>query len=136
MLTLRIAQQLAARCEQEAAAIACPMSIAVVDAAANVILHQRMDGALLGSVAASYKKARCAVLYKRPSKVFEDVLAGGRMAVLTLPDVIAIEGGIPLLIGDVLAGAIGVSGGTAQQDGVVATKAIEHFASLAANSPR
>ena len=131
-MTLQIAQQLAARCAQEAGSIACPMSIAVVDAAANVILHHRMDGALLGSVAASHKKARCAALYKRPSKVFEDVLAGGRTAILTLPDVIAIEGGIPLLIGDVLAGAIGVSGGTAQQDGVVAIKAIELFAALAA----
>jgi glc operon protein GlcG len=132
MLTLRLAQQLAARCEQEAVALSCPMSVAVVDAGANLILHLRMDGALLGSVAACIKKARSAVLYKRSTKVFEEVLAGGRMAILSLPDVMPIEGGIPLLWDGELAGAIGVSGGTAQQDGVVAIAAAELFGSLAA----
>jgi len=130
MLTLDVAKQLALCAEQEAAAISCPMSIAIVDSGANTLLHQRMDGALLGSVAASRKKARCAVLYKRPTKVFEDVLAGGRMAILGLPDVMPIEGGIPLFAGGVLVGAIGVSGGTAQQDGIVATVVVELFAAL------
>ena len=130
MLTLDVAKQMALRAEQEAAAISCPMSIAIVDSGANTLLHQRMDGALLGSVAASRKKARCAVLYKRTTKVFEDVLAGGRMAILGLPDVMPIEGGIPLFAGGVLVGAIGVSGGTAQQDGVVATAAVALFAAL------
>jgi glc operon protein GlcG len=134
MLTLHVAQQLAARSQLEAVAISCPMSIAIVDAGANLILHQRMDGALLGSAAACYKKARSAALYKRPTKVFEDVLAGGRMAILSLPDVMPIEGGIPLLREGVLVGAIGVSGGTAQQDGVVATAVAELFASLGSKS--
>jgi glc operon protein GlcG len=136
MLTLDIAQQLAARCQQEAAAISCPMSIAIVDAGANLILQLRMDGALLGSIAACRKKARCAALYKRPTKVFEDVLAGGRMAILSLPDVMPIEGGTPLLSEGLLAGAIGVSGGTAQQDGVVATAVAGLFAALAAKNQR
>ena len=132
MLTLRIAQQLVARAEQEAAALPCPMSIAIVDAGAHLLLLHRMDDALLASAQVCQKKARSAALFKRPTKAFEDVLAGGRMAILSLPDAMPIEGGVPLLAGGVLAGAIGVSGGTSQQDGVVANAVAELFASLSA----
>ena len=127
MLTLTLARQLADRAEKEAENLSCPMSIAIVDAGANVILHHRMDGALLGSVAACMKKARSAALYSRPTKMFEDVLAGGRTAILSLPDVMPIEGGIPLKVNGALVGAIGISGGTAQQDGIVATAIVSQF---------
>jgi|SRR6185312_1754692 len=123
MLTHAAALRIAARAAEAAEAIPCPMCIAVVDAGANLLHFERMDDALLASIEVSIRKARSAVLFKRPTKVFEDMLAGGRTAVLTLPDVLPIEGGIPILIDGKLAGAIGVSGGTAEQDGQVANAA-------------
>jgi uncharacterized protein GlcG (DUF336 family) len=87
-----------------------------------------MDGAMIASVEAARCKARCAVLFKRPTKAFEEALAGGRMAILSLPEVMPIEGGIPLIRNGQIVGAIGISGGTAQQDGGVATAAVAAFA--------
>src|SRR5262249_34286707 len=125
MLTHATALRIAARAVEAASAIPCPMCIAIVDAGANLLHFERMDDALLASIEVSIRKARSAVLFKRPTKVFEEMLAGGRTAVLSLPDVLPIEGGIPLLIDGKLAGAVGVSGGTAQQDGQVAAAALE-----------
>lgn len=128
MLTLALIKQLAARSAEAAAAIPCAMSIAIVDSGANLVYLERMDGAMIGSVEAAQRKARCAVLYKRPTKAFEDMVAGGRMAILTLPDVMPLEGGVPLIVNGKIAGAIGVSGGTAQQDGAAAVAAADFLA--------
>ena len=65
-------------------------------------------------------KARSAALFRRPSKVFEDAVAGGRTALLALRGAVPIDGGLPLVSGGKIVGAIGASGGTAQQDGQVA----------------
>src|ERR1022692_4797011 len=105
MLTIALIKQIADRATEAAAAIPCAMSIVIVDSGANLVYAERMDDAMIGSVETALRKARSAVLFKRPTKAFEDMLAGGRMAVLSLPDAMPIEG------------AIGVSGGTAQQDG-------------------
>jgi glc operon protein GlcG len=131
LLPIALVKQIAARASEAAANIPCSMSIAVVDSGANLVYLERMDGALLASVEVAQKKARSAVLYSRPTKAFEDMLVGGRMAVLTLPHAMPLEGGIPLLREGKLAGAIGVSGGTAQQDGAVANAAVEAFAAIA-----
>lgn len=125
MLTHADALRIAARAVEAAQAIPCPMCIAVVDAGANLLHFERMDDALLGSIEVSIAKARTAALFKRPSKAFEDMLAGGRMAVLGIPNVLPVEGGVPVLVDGQLVGAIGVSGGTAQQDGQVAAAAAE-----------
>jgi glc operon protein GlcG len=130
MLTLDVMKQIASHAGQTAAAIRCAMSIVIVDSGANLAYLERMDDAMIGSVDAAHRKARCAVLFKRPTKVFEDMLAGGRTAVLSLPGVMPIEGGIPLLIDGQFAGGIGVSGGTSQQDGMVATAAAESLAEI------
>jgi uncharacterized protein GlcG (DUF336 family) len=66
------------------------------------------------------EKARTSARFKRPTKAFEEALAGGRQAILGLPGVTPIEGGIPLLVDGKIIGAIGVSGGTSQQDGICA----------------
>lgn len=123
MLTLEAIKQIAARANQAAAAIPCAMSIVIVDSGANLVYVERMDDAMIGSVDAAHRKARSAVLFKRPTKVFEDILAGGRTAILSLPGVMPIEGGVPLLSGGKVVGGIGISGGTAQQDGIVANAA-------------
>lgn len=131
MLSQSIVKQLAAKAAEAAAAISCPMSIVFVDGGANLVYAECMDDALIAGVEVARRKARSAVLYQRPTKVFEEMLAGGRMAILSLPDAMPLEGGIPLFVDGKLVGAIGVSGGTAQQDGQVAAAAADWFGALA-----
>jgi glc operon protein GlcG len=99
-----------------------PDAIAIVDHGGFLIYFERMDNAQLGSVEIAIEKARSAALFRRPSKVFEDALAGGgaNMRILALHGVMPVEGGLPIISGGKLVGAIGASGGTAQQDGQVA----------------
>jgi uncharacterized protein GlcG (DUF336 family) len=99
---------------------AAPNAIAIVDHGGFLIYFERMDNTQLGSVEIAIDKARSAALFRRPSKVFEDALAGGRTAILALRGAIPLEGGLPLVSGGKIVGAIGASGGTAQQDGQVA----------------
>jgi glc operon protein GlcG len=128
MITLEQAKKIAAKAEQVAAGIPCAMTIVILDSGANLVYAGRMDNGMIGSVEAARRKARSAVLFKRPTKAFEEALAGGRMAILSLPEAMPIEGGVPLTADGQLLGAIGVSGGTAQQDGMVANAAVEFFA--------
>ena len=79
-----------------------------------------MDNASLATVEIAIEKARSAALFRRPTKVFEDALAGGRNAILALHGAVPIEGGVPIISGGKIVGAIGASGGTAPQDGQVA----------------
>ena len=97
-----------------------PDAIAVVDHGGFLIYFERMDNTQLGSVEIAVEKARSAALFRRPSKVFEDALAGGRTAILALRGVVPLDGGVPIISGGKLVGAIGASGGTTQQDGQVA----------------
>jgi glc operon protein GlcG len=99
-----------------------PMAIAVVDTAGQLVAFERMDNTQFGSIAVSQDKAASAALFRRATKVFQDVLAAGGagLRVLTLRGANAVEGGVPLIIDGKIIGAIGVSGGSAEQDGVVA----------------
>jgi len=96
------------------------LNIAVVDSGANLVAFQRMDGAQLASIAVSEHKARAAASFRRETRVFEDgIQLKQNYYTLTLDGVIASRGGIPLLEGGKLIGAIGCSGGTGSQDEVV-----------------
>jgi uncharacterized protein GlcG (DUF336 family) len=97
-----------------------PMNIAVVDGGGNLVAFERMDGSQVASIALSQHKARAAANYRRETKAFEAGIQGGFTYLLTLDDLIASRGGIPLIEGGKLVGAIGVSGGTGSQDEVVA----------------
>jgi glc operon protein GlcG len=130
MLTIEIVKEIAARAVQEASAIPCAMSIVLVDSGANLIYAERMDDAMIATFEVAHRKARSAVLFRRPTKVFEDMLAGGRMAILKLPGAIPLEGGVPLMADGKVVGGIGASGGTAQQDGIVANAAAAALAEL------
>jgi glc operon protein GlcG len=96
------------------------MYITVVDDSGVPVYIERIDETQLGSFEVSVEKARSAVLYKRPTKVFEDQVAGGRPGVMKLPGAMPVEGGIPLMADGKVIGGIGVSGGTSSQDGQVA----------------
>jgi len=120
-LTLDGAKKLAAVAEAEAARNKWTMVIAIVDDGGNLIYLEKMDGTQLGSIDVAQVKAKTALRFKRPTKAFEDaVMKDGRSVIMTLPDVIAIEGGLPLIVDGVPVGAIGVSGMASAQDGVVA----------------
>ena len=92
------------------------LNVAVVDSGGNLVAFERMDGAQLGSIAISEHKARAAAKYRRETKAFEAGIQGGNNYLITLDDVIASRGGIPLVEGGKLIGAIGCSGGTGSQD--------------------
>ena len=97
-----------------------PLNIAVVDSGGSLVTFLRMDGAQLASIAISEHKARAAVKFRRPTHFFEDVLQAKDMKyILTLDDVIASRGGIPLVEEGKIIGAVGCSGGTGSQDEVV-----------------
>lgn len=98
------------------------VNIAVVDSGANLVAFLRMDGALLASIPIAEHKARAAVKYRRPTRVFEDaVQKSDYKFILSLDDVIASRGGIPLIEDGKIIGAIGCSGGTGSQDEAVCT---------------
>jgi len=92
------------------------MNVAVVDSGGNLVAFGRMDGAALASIQIAEHKARTAVRFRRPTKVFEDGLQKGIVYLATLDDVIASRGGFPLIEDGKLIGAIGCSGGTGSQD--------------------
>jgi len=119
-LNLDIAKRIVAAAEQEARKNNFTMFICVVDDGGNVMFIERMDDAQLGSFEVPKEKAKSALLFKRPTKAFEDVVAGGRVAVIKLPGALPVEGGIPLTAEGKIIGAIGVSGGTSPQDAQVA----------------
>ena len=119
-LTLEAATGIADAAQAEATRNRWNVVIAVVDGGGYLVHLRRLDGTQLGSVAVAEEKAKSAVLFRRPTKAFADAVASGRTAVLRLPGAIPIEGGIPLLVGDQVIGAIGVSGVTAEQDGQIA----------------
>jgi glc operon protein GlcG len=96
------------------------MNIAVVDSGGNLVAFKRMDGAQLASITISEHKARTAVKFRRETKAFENAIqASNYHYIETLDDVIASRGGIPLIVGGKLIGAIGCSGGAGAQDEVV-----------------
>ena len=99
------------------------MAVAITDPAGILLYFERMDGAQNAAQDVATAKARSAALFRRPTKAFmDDVAAGGiGLRYLTLPGVVAAEGGIPLVIEGKIVGAIGTSGGTYSQDGQVAT---------------
>jgi len=96
------------------------MNIAVVDSGANLVAFLRMDGAQLASIAISEHKARTAAKFRRPTKVIEKAVQESDMKyMMTLDDIVASRGGIPLIEDGKIIGAIGCSGGTGSQDEVV-----------------
>ncbi|MBI4589212.1 MAG: heme-binding protein [Candidatus Rokubacteria bacterium] len=119
-LTLEAAKKVASAAEAEARKNNWRVVIAVVDDGGHLVYLQRIDETQTGSIRIAVQKARSAVAFKRPTKVWEDAVAGGRMAILGLDGAVPIEGGVPLVVDGKVVGAIGVSGVTAAQDGQTA----------------
>src|SRR2546427_6555729 len=92
-------------------------AIAVVDEGGNLIAVERLDNTFAAGALISIGKARTAVLFKKPTKFFEDVIKNGRTAMVTVKDFTPLQGGIPIFVDGQVVGGVGVSGASsAQQD--------------------
>jgi len=121
-LSIVEAKKIAAAAMAEAEKNNWTVVVAIIDDGGNLMYLERRDGTQLASAGIAVGKGRTALLFKRPTKALEETVnTGGRPSVMTLaPDIVAVEGGLPLVHGGVIIGAIGVSGVTSAQDGVVA----------------
>jgi uncharacterized protein GlcG (DUF336 family) len=123
-ISLENAKKAAAPAIAEARKNNWAMAVSIVDIAGDLVYFEKMDGTQTGSVNVSLQKARTAVLFKRPSKAFQDTVAGGGagLRILGLPGAVPVEGGIPLVVDGKIVGAIGVSGAASDQDAQCAQK--------------
>jgi len=98
------------------------MAIAIVDTGGYLVYFEKMQDTQTGSVELAIEKARTAALFRRPTRLFQDgVAAGGEgLRLLRLTGAIPIDGGVPIIADGKLIGAVGISGGTGDQDGQVA----------------
>jgi uncharacterized protein GlcG (DUF336 family) len=98
------------------------MAIAIVDPGGHLVYFEKMQDTQTGSVDVAIEKARTSALFRRPTRLFQDAVAAGGegLRVLRLTGAIPIEGGVPIIVDGKVVGAIGVSGGSADQDGQVA----------------
>lgn len=126
-LTLDGAKAMAAAAEQFARERGWTVAVAVVDAAGGLILFHCLEHTQPASQDIAVLKARTAARYHRPTKALEDGIAGGRLALLTLHDALALEGGVAVRVDDRVVGAIGVSGMMSAQDGEVAAAGLAAF---------
>src|SRR4051812_13575541 len=121
-VTLEQAKRAIAAGEAEARKNGWPVAIAIFDTAGQLVAFQKMDDTQTASIDVAQDKGRSAAIYRRPTKVLEDALAGGGAGVrfLNLRGASTVEGGLPITVAGKIIGAIGVSGVTSQQDGLVA----------------
>ncbi len=117
-ITLETAKKAAAGAVAEARKNNWPMSVAITDAAGDLVYFEKMDGNQTGSVNLSVDKARSAACYKRPTKVWADLVGAGgdNLRLMVLQGIVPSPGGIPLVVDGKIVGAIGLSGGTGPQD--------------------
>jgi glc operon protein GlcG len=126
-LTLEHAKGIMAGAEAEAEKNNWPVVIAIVDTGGNLVLLQRLDNAQFGSVEVARQKAWSAAAFRRPTKVFQEAIAGGgaNLRLLRLEGASPLEGGIPIAVDGQVVGAIGVSGVTSEQDAQIAQAGID-----------
>ena len=125
MLGLEAARTLAGAGEAEARRRGWTVAIAVVNPEGGLILFHALDGTQPASQDVAIAKARTAARFKRPTKALEDAITGGRHPLLGVPGVLPLEGGVPVVLAGAIVGAVGVSGMTSAEDGIVAAAALK-----------
>ena len=126
-ITLEQAKKVLAGAEAEAKKNKWDVVIVVLDSGGHVVTLSRLDGAQWGSLDVARDKAHSAVAFRRPTKVFQDLIAqgGANLRLLNLSGASMLEGGIPIVVDGKLIGAVGVSGVTSQQDAQIAQAGID-----------
>ena len=124
-ISTRDAKIVAAAAVAEAQSNGWNMAIAIVDGGGHLVFFEKMQDTQIGSIELAIEKAKTSALFRRPTKVFQDAVAAGgaNLRVLRLTGTIPNEGGVPIVVGGKLIGAIGISGGSGEQDGQVARSA-------------
>jgi glc operon protein GlcG len=124
-INLEQAKKLMAAGQAEASKNGWPVAIAVVDNHGFLVAFEKMDNTQTGSVQAAIDKAVSSAIFRRPTKAFQDAVAGGGAGLrsLNLRGASAVDGGLPIVVGGKIIGGVGVSGVTADQDGMVAKAA-------------
>jgi uncharacterized protein GlcG (DUF336 family) len=126
-VTLDQAKKLAAGAVAEANKNNWKVAIAIVDTHGFLKYYEMMDDTQTASATISVEKARTAAMFRRPTKMMEDMITNGRTAVLGLKGSLPVEGGLPIIVDGKVIGGIGISGLTSPQDGVVAQAALDAF---------
>jgi uncharacterized protein GlcG (DUF336 family)/mannose-6-phosphate isomerase-like protein (cupin superfamily) len=138
-LSLDGAEKVIAAAKAEAKRLNAPGGvIAVVDDGGNLMALARLDGTFAAGANISIGKARTAVLFKKPTKVFEDIIKNGRTSMVALNDFTPLQGGVPIVVDNQIVGAVGVSGAaSAQQDEELAIAGSKAFESkpVSTNAP-
>ncbi|UJP05988.1 MAG: heme-binding protein [Nitrosomonas sp.] len=124
-LTLDDARKIAHDAETEARKNNWAVVIAIVDDGGHLLYLLRLDETQYGSINVAIEKARAAIAFHRPTKVWEENIAEGRLRYLNLPGTLPIEGGLPIVIGNHFVGAIGVSGVRSFEDSQIAQAGID-----------
>ena len=121
------ARAVMAAAESEAAKNNWAVVISIIDSGGNIVMLHRHNDVQLSSIEISQGKAKTALMFKRPSKVLDDAIAGGGAGLrfLALKDIVPLEGGVPIVLDGKIVGAIGVSGVLSSQDAQIARAGID-----------
>jgi len=129
-ITQEQARKAMAAAEAEARGKGWPMAIAIVDTAGQLVMFQRSDNTQTGSIMVAQDKAVSAAMFKRPTRAFQDGVAGGGagLRLIGLRNASLLEGGLPIYVDGKIVGAIGASGMASDQDAVIAKAGVDSLA--------
>lgn len=116
VVTADVAKKVAAGAIAECQKNNWRVAVTIVDTHGSLVHFERIDDTQIASLKISMDKAIAAATFRRPTRVWEDAMAKGRIAVMTLSGVVASPGGVPIVSGGKVIGAVGVSGATGDQD--------------------
>jgi uncharacterized protein GlcG (DUF336 family) len=123
-IQLQQAKRVAEVAAREAKRLNLRVAVAIVDTAGHLVYFEKADDTQTASVEVAIAKARSASNFRRPTKVFEDAVVGGRTSILGLPGAVPVEGGVPIILNNRIIGAVGISGASSVEDGVIAAAAV------------
>ena len=124
-ISLEQAKKIGAGAAAEALRNSWKVAIAIVDPHGFLKYYEMMDDTQTASAHISVEKARTAAMFRRPTKMLEDAVSGGRHVILSMPGATPIEGGLPIVVDGKVIGGIGISGLTSPQDGQVAQAGLD-----------
>jgi len=124
VLTLEDCLKISAAAQAEARSNAWNVAIAILDDGGHLLHFIRMDGATPANAAIAVEKARTAAVSRRSSGVWEDMIKGGRTAMMKMPGILPVQGGMPIVVEGACIGGVGVSGVQSQQDEQIASAGI------------
>ena len=124
-LTLEDCRKISAAAEAEAKKNKWEVAIVILDDGGHILHALRTDGATPANIAIATEKARTAALTRRPSKMWEERVAGGRVSMLKMPGILPVEGGLPIVAEGTCLGGIGVSGVASHEDAQIGQAGID-----------